>query len=204
MNYAIVGIHTGIGKTVCSALLCEALGYDYWKPVQAGELDNTDSMFIKANVGNPKCNVHPELYALKTAASPHHAASLENIQIRKSDFELPKTNNSLVVETAGGLMSPLATNFLNIDLIDHLQLPVILVSHNYLGSINHTLLTFSALKERNIPTSGIIFIGTATPPTENIILARTGLKHILSIPLLENLNSEAIKKFASGICINLG
>jgi len=204
MNLSIVGIHTGIGKTVCSAILCEALGFDYWKPVQAGELSNTDSMFVKRNVSNPKCNVHPERYVLQTASSPHYAASLENIEIKRSDFELPKTGNSLVVETAGGLMSPLANNFLNIDLIEHLHLPSILISNNYLGSINHTLLTFSALKMRDIPMLGIIFMGDSTPPSENIILERTELKQICAIPKIENLDREAIKKFASGININLG
>jgi dethiobiotin synthetase len=159
MSIIIAGIHTGIGKTVCSAVICQALGYDYWKPVQAGDLENTDTLFIKKNVSNPTCTRHPEAYRLRTAASPHYAAELDGIQIKKENIILPVTTNNIVVETAGGLMSPLASNFLNIDLVQQLQLPVILLAANYLGSINHTLLSFSLLQDRGQKILGIVFSG---------------------------------------------
>jgi dethiobiotin synthetase len=115
MSIIIAGIHTGIGKTICSAVICQALGYDYWKPVQAGT-DHTDSDFIKSHVTNPACRIHKETYYLKTPASPHYAAGMENLEIKEKNFVLPASSNNMVVETAGGLMSPLAKGFLNIDL----------------------------------------------------------------------------------------
>src|SRR5436190_4886175 len=102
MSIIIAGIHTGIGKTICSAVICEALGYDYWKPVQAGDLENSDTVFIRKNVSNPSCIIHPEAYRLQIAASPHYAAEMENIEIKKEYIFLPASSNNIVVETAGG------------------------------------------------------------------------------------------------------
>ncbi|MBS1488520.1 MAG: dethiobiotin synthase [Bacteroidetes bacterium] len=195
MNVAIGGIHTGIGKTVCSAVLCQAFGFDYWKPVQAGELDQSDSKFISQYVTNPACVIHPEQYKLQQAISPHAAARAENIQINITDFHLPSTNNSLIVETAGGLMSPLSDNFLNVDLIQALQLSTVLVSNNYLGSINHTLLSAELLKTRKIDVLGIVFVGNETASSEEFILRYTGLPKLFSIPLFDKINSETIGNF---------
>jgi len=202
MSIIIAGIHTGIGKTVCSAVICQALGYDYWKPVQAGELENSDSVFIQKNVSNPSCTIHPETYRLQTAASPHFSAGTDGIEIKKEQFVLPVTSNNIVVETAGGLMSPLANNFLNIDLIEQLQLPVILVAANYLGSINHTLLSYSALQNRKIKILGIVFDGEAVKASQQYILAYTQLPLLFSIPLFKQVNKETITKFANSISIN--
>jgi dethiobiotin synthetase len=195
MSYIIAGIHTGIGKTLCSTILCEMWGYDYWKPVQAGDLDNTDSHFIEKYVSNPLCTIHPEAYRLKMAASPHFAADTEGVLIQKEKFVLPKTNNKLIVETAGGLMSPLAKGFLNIDLIKHLALPVILVSENYLGSINHTLLSVEVLKNAQIPIHSLVFNGEKNAASEEFILTNTGLKKLFSIPRFDALDRESIKGF---------
>lgn len=191
----IAGIHTGIGKTLCSAILCEALGYDYWKPIQAGDLDNSDSIFIKNHVSNLKCTIHQEAYRFQTAASPHFAADTEGVVIEKEKLKLPLTNNNLIVETAGGIMSPLGKNFLNIDLIKHLNLPVILVSENYLGSINHTLMSVFALKQQQIPIKGIVFNGDVVQSSVDFILEYTELPLLFSIPRMEDLNKENVKKF---------
>ncbi len=199
MSYTIVGIHTGIGKTVCSAVLCQALGYDYWKPVQAGDLDNTDSLFIQKHVCNPLCHIHTERHRLLTPASPHYAAALENIELKREDFSLPKTENKLIVETAGGLLSPLASNFCNIDLVKMLALPVVLVSNNYLGSINHTLMTAILLKKAEIDVHGIVFVGDETPATESYILEYTGFKRLFSIPFFTQLNAEVIAEFTANL-----
>jgi dethiobiotin synthetase len=199
MSYSIVGIHTGIGKTVCSALLCQAWGYDYWKPVQAGELESTDSMVVSALVRNQKTVIHPERYRLAPAASPHYAAELEQITIQKQDFVLPKTQNGLIVETAGGLMSPLGPGFLNVDLVAQLELPVILVSKNYLGSINHTLMTFAVLQKWQIPIHGIVFMGPVVPATEAFILEYTGMRHLFSVPEFPSLDAAAVQDFATSI-----
>ena len=191
----IAGIHTGIGKTLCSAILCEAWGHDYWKPIQAGDLDNSDSIFIQNHVSNPLCTIHREAYRFQTAASPHFAADTEGVVIEKEKLTLPKTNNNLIVETAGGIMSPLGKNYLNIDLIKHLNLPVILVSENYLGSINHTLMSVFALKQAEIPIKGIVFNGDVVQSSVDYILEHTQLPLLFSIPRMEDLNKEKVKKF---------
>ncbi len=202
MSIIIAGIHTGIGKTVCSAIICQALGYDYWKPVQAG-MEDTDSNFIKVHVTNPACQVHKEKYCLKTPASPHYAAAMENVTIKKEDIVLPLSLNNIVVETAGGLMSPLAKDFLNIDLTAQLQLPVILVSSDYLGSINHTLLSHAALAGKKIPIKGIVFSGNETNSSREYILDHTKLPLLFSIPAFDSIDATTIAQFANTIDINL-
>lgn len=203
MNLIVAGIHTGIGKTVCSAVICQALGYDYWKPVQAGDLENTDSIFVKRNVSNNNCFVHPERYRLSIPASPHYAAVQDGLEIKATDFVLPQTNNTLLVETAGGIMSPLSNSFLNIDLMEQLNLPAIVVSNNYLGSINHTLLTVAALQQRNIPVKGLVFCGEAVESTRVFILQYCKLPLLFSIPQFETVNSTVIAGFAKTVSINL-
>ena len=201
MSMIIAGIHTGIGKTVCSTIICEALGYDYFKPVQAGDLDQTDSMFVKKNITNKNCIIHPEAYQLKIAASPHYAAAQEGIQIIRGSIQLPDTNHQLVVETAGGIMSPLGQHFLMIDLIEDLKLPVVLVSENYLGSINHTLMTYTNLKSRRIPVLGIVFNGLENKASQDYILDYTQLPLLFSIPKFELITAEAIHDFSNTIAI---
>ena len=186
-KYFVTGIDTEIGKTVISAILTEALQADYWKPIQSGDLDNSDSHKIERLISNTKTHIYPEAYRLKTPASPHYAAELDNITIDLEDIKLPKTDNHLVVEGAGGLMVPLNRKDLMIDLIAKLRLPVILVSKNYLGSINHTLLSIEMLRSRNIALKGIIFNGKKTPSTEEIILYYAN-----DVPCLGNVNEEAI------------
>lgn len=199
MSYTIVGIHTGIGKTVCSAILCQALGFEYWKPVQAGDLDNSDSLNVRTNVTNPKTKIHPERYKLNHPVSPHRAAELDKVVISKEDFILPTNSNELIVETAGGVMSPLAKDFLNIDLVELLQLPVILVSNNYLGSINHTLLTYEAMKSRNIQLKGLVFVGESNPATEDFIKEYTQMPVLFNVPIFNHINPQQIESFAETI-----
>jgi dethiobiotin synthetase len=203
MSFTIAGIHTGIGKTVCAAVICQALGYDYWKPVQAGELENSDSIFIKRNVNNPNCFIHLERYRLTTPASPHYAAQQDGVEIKPNDFVLPHTTNKLIVETAGGIMSPFATGFLNIDLMQQFNLPVIIVSNNYLGSINHTLLTVAALRQKNIQISGMVFCGDVVEPTRKYIMQYTKLPLLFSIPQFEKIDGDTIAAFAKMVSINL-
>jgi dethiobiotin synthetase len=203
MSVIIAGIHTGIGKTICSAIICQSTGYDYWKPVQAGNLEDTDSHFIQKNTTNHSIKIHPERYRLQIAASPHFAAEKEGIEITRENIQIPKSNKPIVVETAGGLMSPLSLDFLNINLIQHLELPVILVSNNYLGSINHTLLSVEALQERNIEIKGIVFSGEKNEASESFILEYTQLPLLFSIPFLNKIDKESVAKVASSIKIDL-
>lgn len=198
----IAGIHTGIGKTFTSAVLCEAFGYDYWKPVQAGDLDNSDSIFIKRNVSNPLCTIHPEAYRLQIPASPHFAADTEGVVIEREKFVLPKTNNKLLVETAGGIMSPLGKGFLIIDLMKQLNLPTIVVSENYLGSINHTLMTIKSLQDAEIPIKGIVFNGDKVQSSVDFILEHTQLPLLFSIPKFNVVSNDVIKAFIKEIKLN--
>lgn len=169
----ITGNGTDIGKTIISAIVTEHLEADYWKPIQSGELDNTDTMKVKCLVSNNKTIFHTERFKLIQPLSPHASAEIDGVKIQLEDFKLPITNNNLVIEGAGGLMVPLNNKTLIADLITHFASSVILVSRNYLGSINHTLLTVQELHRRNIPIIGIVFNGEHTPQTENFILQYT-------------------------------
>ena len=143
----VSGIGTEIGKTFCSAIIVEALNADYWKPVQAGELDQLDSDFVRRAITNTITTIHPEQFLLSQPMSPHAAAKLDGIELKLSDFKVPATTNNLVIEGAGGLMVPINEkgDFI-VDLIPHIADEVILISKNYLGSINHTLLSIELLK----------------------------------------------------------
>lgn len=152
----VTGIGTGIGKTIISAKLCFDLGYDYWKPVQSGDLHQTDSMTVAQLV--PGLRIWPERFRLNTPISPHASAAMDGVEINLEDFQIPDTEK-LIVEGAGGLMVPLNDRDLMIDLIIYLKLPVVLVVRDYLGCINHTILSIEALENRNIEIAAIIFNG---------------------------------------------
>jgi dethiobiotin synthetase len=177
MKLFITGIGTDVGKTVASAIVTEALEADYWKPIQAGDLNNSDSHKVKAQISNAKSVFHTNAYALNTPASPHYAAAVDNITIDLKQIKEPKTTNHLVIEGAGGVFAPLNETDCVIDLIQK-EYKVIVVSRHYLGSINHTLLTFEALKSRGIAIAGIIFSGDENQATESIILTKTRAKMI--------------------------
>lgn len=177
MKLFITGIGTDVGKTVASAIVTEALEADYWKPIQAGDLDHSDSHKVKAQVSNTKSVFHPNAYALNTPASPHYAAAVDDIIIDLKQIKEPMTTNHLVIEGAGGVLVPLNDTDYVIDLIQK-EYKVIVVSRHYLGSINHTLLTFEALKSRGIVVAGIIFSGDENKATEAIILSKTKAKFI--------------------------
>jgi len=166
----VTGIGTNIGKTIVSAVLVQHLQADYWKPVQAGDLHYTDSDQIRLLVSNEKTVVHPEQFLLKLPASPHKAARQEGVSISITDFILPQTENQLVIEGAGGLYVPLSDTLYMINLIEHFKAEAVLVVRNYLGCINHTLLSLHALKSREIPLKYVVFNGDFDEDTLNIIL----------------------------------
>ena len=201
-QFFITGIGTNVGKTIVSAIVAESLAATYWKPIQAGDLEYSDS--IKVNtLTSDQVQVLPEKFRLNTPASPHFAAEIDGVDIQKSDFILPTVEGNLIVEGAGGLMVPINNEGdLYIDLIQQFQLPVILVSMHYLGSINHTLLSIEALKSRKIPIEGIVFVGDENPATEKIILYKTNLNVIGRIPLADRIDAEFIQYQAKKININ--
>jgi dethiobiotin synthetase len=190
--FFVTGIGTGIGKTIISAALVEKLKADYWKPVQSGDLDKSDSLAIKNLISNTSTHIHPEAYKLTQPFSPHKSAAIDGITIETGSIKLPKTNNNLIVEGAGGLMVPLNDKFLMIDLIKNLDIEVILVSQNYLGSINHTLLSIHALKNYGIPVRGIIFNGIKDIYSKQFILENSGLKELGHVPQYDVVDKNAV------------
>jgi dethiobiotin synthetase len=188
----VTGIGTGIGKTVVSAVLTEKLKADYWKPVQSGDLDNSDTLKVKSLVSNPATVFHPETYGLTQPYSPHKSARIDGIEIDEEKFSVPKTDNLLIIEGAGGLMVPLNDHFLMIDLIKQLDAAVVLVSQNYLGSINHTLLSVMALKQYGIDIKGIIFNGDLEPDSESYILQYTGVKLLGHLPEMKAVDRQSV------------
>lgn len=195
----VAGISTEIGKTVVSAVLVEAMQADYWKPVQSGALEDSDTETVRQLISNPASQFHPEAYRLTEPLSPHAAAEIDGVRIELDKIRIPQTDHALVIELAGGLMVPLNDDYLNIDLVQKINLPVVLVSRNYLGSINHTLLSVEACRSRNIPLLGIFFNGPTVPSTENFILKYTGLPCLGRIKQEDELTKDVIKQYAESV-----
>lgn len=201
-KFVISGIGTDVGKTVVSAIICEALKGDYWKPIQAGDIENSDS--IKVSRLTSSTSVLPERYRLKTPMSPHAAAEIDGIEMQLDDFEIPQVENSLIIEGAGGLMVPInQKGETYLDIFQKWKLPVILVSKHYLGSINHTLLSITALKLKGIDIEGIVFVGDEQKSTEEIILRSSGLRLIGRIPMVDEVNLSFVKEQAEILKSNL-
>lgn len=194
MNYFVTGIDTDSGKTIASAVLCEALQADYWKPVQAGFPRDMET--VRSLVSNSRTVFHSERHLLSVGASPHAAAKIDGIEIRMSDFKIPESSNTIIIEGAGGCLVPLNDENFVIDLPVQFKCPVILVADLYLGSINHTLLTVEALKKRNLTLKGIIFNGESNPESERIILHHSALPCLLHISKEDFITKEIVKDYA--------
>ncbi|NRA11371.1 MAG: dethiobiotin synthase [Crocinitomicaceae bacterium] len=193
MNYkfVITGIGTDVGKTVVSSIIAEALQASYWKPIQAGDLDNSDS--IKVNRFTDNVTILLEAFRLSEPMSPHAAAEIDSIEIRLDDLNVPEVEGNLIVEGAGGIMVPVNSNGLTFaDLIEYWKLPTIVVSRHYLGSINHTLMTIEVLQKRGVEIEGIVFVGDENKATEDIILKSTGVKFLARIPMAKELNKKFV------------
>lgn len=197
MNIFVTGTGTGIGKTVVAAILTEALKADYWKPIQAGDQEGTDTEWIRSVISNEQSRIHPEKYRLKMPASPHIAARNEgiNININTIVSSLPVVDN-LIIEGAGGLMVPLNENEFVIDLIKALEARVVLVSRNELGSINHSLLTAMACKQHKLRVLGWIF-NDQYLNYESEIVNWTGYHHLGSIHFAEHTDKNFITEQAA-------
>jgi dethiobiotin synthetase len=197
MKLFITGISTEVGKTVVSAMVVEALEADYWKPIQAGDLDHSDSHKVKDFISNKKTIIHPNSYALQTPMSPHAAAEIDGITIDLDTIVPPETDNHLVIEGAGGLLVPLNDSDTIFDLIQP-DYKVIVVSRHYLGSINHTLLTLEKLEEKQVKV-GIIFSGDEHPTTESIILKKTGATFLGRINEESHFDKQVVLRYANMI-----
>ena len=195
MKLFITGISTDVGKTIASAIIVEALQADYWKPIQAGDLEHSDTHKVQSLVSNTQSQFHPNSYALQTPASPHLAAAKDGITIDLNQIQEPETTNHLVVEGAGGILVPLNDTQSVVDLIQS-DYKVIVVSRHYLGSINHTLLTIESLQNRGIQVAGIIFSGDENSSTESIILSRTAVPCLGRIAQEPYFDSNVISEYA--------
>ncbi|MFV0531194.1 MAG: dethiobiotin synthase [Flavobacteriales bacterium] len=177
----LTGIGTDVGKTVVSAIITEALKADYWKPIQAGDLENTDTFKVQKLISNSVTKFHKERYLLKRSMSPHAAADLEGIKINLSSIKRPETKNNLVIEGAGGLKVPVNHQQTILNLIQPTD-KVVVVSKNYLGSINHTLMTLDVLRQNGIKPLGIVFNGDENKATQDIIV------EISKVPIITRID----------------
>jgi dethiobiotin synthetase len=200
-NIVIAGIGTDVGKTIASAIIVERLGYAYWKPIQTG-LDS-DTQTVRHLVSNPDVSYFKERFSLKMPASPHIAAQKEQVNISIQDLVLPSSSHNLLIELAGGLMVPINSNgdtFL--DVMNHWNAEVILVSKYYLGSINHTLLSILALKHYGIPIKGIVYNGQQMEGTKEIIQSICNLPILIEIENEVEFTKEKIRDYSRKITWN--
>ena len=188
-QFVICGTDTDIGKTIISAFFVRGLNASYWKPIQSGLEEETDSEKVARLSKITKKKIIPEAYRFNKPVSPHWASEMDDNIVEITSLKIPIINEPLIVETAGGLMVPLTRNFLQIDQIKTWQLPVILVCKSSLGTINHTLLSIEALVKRNIRILGIVMNGEKHLDNPRTLNEFSGLPIIAEFPLLENLST---------------
>ncbi|AMO70479.1 dethiobiotin synthase [Sphingorhabdus sp. M41] len=192
-KFVITGTDTDIGKSVFAAALTAALGASYWKPVQAGLADGTDSETVARIGGVDPDRILPERYRLKIPASPHYSAAQEGIVIGLGDLDIPQVDGPLIIEGAGGALVPVNPELLFADLFAHWGLPVIIVASTSLGTINHSLLTIEALRSRAVPIHGIAFIGDENVDSEQTICRIGAVPHLGRLPMLDQLSPDALR-----------
>ena len=191
-GFIITGTDTGIGKTVVAAMLTLALDANYWKPVQSGTQDGTDTLTVKALTGLPDDRFLAEAYVLTQPLSPHRSAELDGVTIDIADLSLPASDKLLIVEGAGGLMVPMTRQLKQIDLFGTWELPIILCARTGLGTINHTLLSIEALRWREMDLHGLIFIGDDNPDTIRTIAEMSGETVLGRLPMLDAPTPDAL------------
>jgi len=194
-KYFITGIGTDVGKTVAAAIVTESLKADYWKPIQAGDLEHSDSKKIRSLISNTETFIYPEGAILNTPMSPHAAAEIDGVNLSVKNIKRPDTSRSLVIEGAGGILVPINNKETILDLIKPTD-KVIVVSRHYLGSINHTLLTIEMLKSKGLQVAGIIFNGEENASTEQVILEMTEVHLIGRIQQEPYFDRNVIKEYA--------
>lgn len=198
MNLFITGIGTNVGKTVVSAILTEALQADYWKPIQSGTIEGKDSETIKSLISNSKTVFHPEAYLLKQPLSPHFAAKLENVEIVLNQINLPvrlrgiEANKNLVIEGAGGLLVPINKSEYVIDIAKKMDCEIVLVISNYLGCINHALLSIDYLIRNNFKIYALVFNGSFEAEVKEAIIGYSSQLKNIDIPTLQSLTKNSI------------
>ncbi|MBO0749328.1 MAG: ATP-dependent dethiobiotin synthetase BioD [Porphyrobacter sp.] len=189
MRLVVSGTDTGIGKTVLAGAIAQAVGATYWKPIQAGLDEETDSERAAA-LG---LRTLPEVYRLKTPCSPHRAAEIDGVTIDDAALALPEGEDRLVIEGAGGVLVPIRDDLLFADLFARWGLPVVLAARTALGTINHTLLSIEALRARGVPILGVAFVGDAVENTEATIARIGRVKRLGRLPMLPEVTADAVR-----------
>lgn len=196
LRLMVAGIGTDVGKTIVSAVLTTALEGEYWKPIQCGEEEQSDSNVMKNLLDPSKHYIHASAYSLPMPCSPHQAARAANRHIDSYAIQPPSTERPLIIEGVGGVYVPLNEEILTVDLFQSWGCSWVVVSKNYLGSINHTLLTIEVLKNRKIPVLGLVFNGEVNEEAESIILKRSCLPLIGRVQLESEINFNTIQRYA--------
>lgn len=191
----VAGIGTDVGKTLVSAILTEAIQADYWKPIQSGNLEDSDTQQVQRLISNQQSRFFASAYHLSHSLSPHHAARLENVEINMSTIKKPHTKKPLIIECAGGLLTPLTHSQLQAEFYAQWDCDWILVSRHYLGSINHTLLSLEYLKRINVKLLGIVFNGAENPDTENVIMKYIQKAFVFRLNQEEKWDRNTIKRY---------
>lgn len=190
----VSGTDTGIGKTVFAAGLTALLDGIYWKPVQSGVEEESDSEIVDRLAGLSPERVLPEIWRLKEPLSPHRAAELDGVEIDAEALALPMTGLPVIIEGAGGLMVPVNRRTLYIDVFARWAVPVVLCARTELGTINHTLLSIEALRRRSVPLLGVAFIGDEMTDTQSTIAEMGKVRVLGRLPRLDPLTPEALAK----------
>ena len=191
----VTGTDTGIGKTVFAAGLADRLGACYWKPIQSGLEDETDSEAVARLGGLSSDRILPECYRLTTPVSPHQSAAIDGVNIDIASLAAPDTGNRpLVIEGAGGLMVPLDKSSLYIDVFARWRCPVVLCARTSLGTINHSLLSLEALRRRDIDVLGVAFIGESHPESERAISEIGRVRRLGRLPLISPLTRGTLRE----------
>ncbi len=191
-NLFITGIGTNVGKTVISAIFTESLKADYWKPIQSGTDEGKDSDTIKNLISNSSSQIYPESYLLKAPLSPNIAAKIEGIEIDLDKILLPETSNNLIIEGAGGLLVPINNTHFVIDIAKKFNCDIVLVISDYLGCINHTLLSLYYLNQQQYNIYAIVFNGNFNTEVKSSILNFCKNIKTIDIPSIELLSKETI------------
>ena len=189
-KFIICGTDTDIGKTLISSFFVKGLNSFYWKPIQSGIELQTDSQTVEKLAKVSKEKIIKEAYVFTKPLSPHWAAEIDQKIINFDKLRLPKVQDSLIVETAGGLMVPITRNFLQIDQIKQWDLPVILVCKSSLGTLNHTLLSIEALKRRNIEIFGLVVNGEKHLDNPKTLVDFSGIPLIAEFPYIPKVDSN--------------
>lgn len=196
VRIVVAGIGVDVGKTITSAILTRVLHADYWKPISCSHFEGSDRQTVEHLLAGTNHTCHREAFSLPTPVSPHEAAQLAGIEIQPSQISLPTLVKNLVIEMVGGILVPLNTHTLAIDLFKKWECHWVLVSKNYLGSINHTLLTVEALRKRGIEPLGIVFNGKENIASETFLCNYTQLNVIGRIKEEENISPKTIERYS--------